>query len=76
MGKRRQQAADSVDKTPTAAEGILLAHSSYIVSAAVLQVVDKYQLLTQCRTIVAITRCMKGEGKPVVSQRMPGAGLS
>src|SRR5215470_14686936 len=28
------------------------------------------------RTIVATTRCTKGEDKPVVSRRMPGAGLS
>ena len=30
----------------------------------------------QCGTTVAITKCTKGEGKPVVRQRMPGAGLS
>src|ERR1700674_5645897 len=28
------------------------------------------------RTIVVTTRCTKGEDKPVVRQRMPGAGLS
>jgi len=31
---------------------------------------------TQCGTTVVTTRCTKGEDKPVVGQRMPGAGLS
>ena len=31
---------------------------------------------TQCGITGAITRCTKGEDKPVVGQRMPGAGLS
>jgi hypothetical protein len=30
----------------------------------------------QYGTTVVTTRCTKGEDKPVVSQRMPGAGLS
>jgi hypothetical protein len=31
---------------------------------------------TQSETTVVPTRCTKGEDKPVVGQRMPGAGLS
>jgi hypothetical protein len=31
---------------------------------------------TQCGIVRVITRCTKGEGKPNVDQRMPGAGLS
>jgi hypothetical protein len=31
---------------------------------------------TQCGTSVVATRCTKGENKPVVDQRMLGAGLS
>ncbi len=31
---------------------------------------------TQSGTTVVTTRCTKGEDKLVVSQRMPGAGLS
>ena len=31
---------------------------------------------TQSGTTVVATRCTKGEDKPVVGQRMPGAGLS
>jgi hypothetical protein len=31
---------------------------------------------TQSGTTVVATRCTKGEGKPFVGWRMPGAGLS
>jgi hypothetical protein len=31
---------------------------------------------TQSGTTVAATRCTKGENKPDVGRRMPGAGLS